>query len=64
MKEHEIDDRGLNPDANEQGGPGAPGPLEGMCPECSGTGITAETGEPCPMCDGTGRADNYRVGGG
>ena len=62
MKEHEIDDRGLN--ADPDAGPGAPSAAEGLCPECSGTGITPETGEPCPLCDGTGKAENYRVGGG
>ena len=60
MKEHEIDDRGLNPPAEAE--PSAQHVEPGVCPECLGAGVTGD-GEVCPLCQGTGRANN-RVGGG
>ncbi|HWE47818.1 MAG TPA: hypothetical protein VG407_17495 [Caulobacteraceae bacterium] len=58
MKENDIDDRGLN------GGEAVVDPTEtgqGVCPECSGTGVTAE-GEVCPTCEGTGRTLEIQPG--
>jgi len=59
MKEHEIDDSRLG---GEDPPESMPVVEPGVCPECSGAGVTA-SGDVCPLCEGTGRA-NARVGGG
>jgi RecJ-like exonuclease len=60
MKEHDIDDRGMAP--GDQAPPGTPGTGENLCPECSGSGVSAG-GEVCPKCEGTGKVITG-VGGG
>jgi DnaJ-class molecular chaperone len=52
MREHDIDDQGMSPGEGAPDHPADQG--QGLCPECSGTGVTVE-GEVCPTCNGTGR---------
>lgn len=60
MKEHDIDDSGLNPDPVDPAvGQHADATL---CPECAGSGALPD-GETCPVCEGTGKATG-RTGGG
>lgn len=37
---------------SDEAEPGTPGTGEGLCPDCSGSGVL--DGRPCPACAGTG----------